>query len=193
MIKINLANTLLSKGDDSKSVSSMSTRDTAIKIVLMLIPLVGIYTFEKMDINAKNERLASLQANLDEVTAQVARSGSVSDIVAQKKELERESEEKKDVMRKIFGFRSQKILALTLLQDNIPTSCWFRKISINEKTVSVYGSSSDIQDAQSYIGVLSKQTNVFGNISGQDISEDKSGVAGHTAQYMFEFVLELKE
>jgi Tfp pilus assembly protein PilN len=193
MIKINLANTLLSKGDDSKSLSSLSTRETAIKIFLILIPVIGIYVFERMDLTAKNEKLASLQASLDEVTAKVAQSGSVSDIVAQKKELERESEEKKNVMRKIFGFRSQKILALTLLQDNIPPTCWFRKISINEKTVSVFGSSSDIQDAQTYIGVLSKQTNVFGNISGQDISEDKSTVAGRTAQYKFEFVLELKE
>jgi Tfp pilus assembly protein PilN len=193
MIKINLANTLVSKSDDSKPMSPTSIRDSIIKVILILIPIVGICTYEKMDLDSKNEKLKNMVAEQNTITTQLAKSGSVSDIVTQKKELEKDSEEKKKVMRQIFGYRSLKIMALTLLQDNIPNSCWFKRISINDKKVNVQGFSSDIQAAQGYIATLAKQTTVFSNISGQDISEDKSVAAGTPAQYKFEFVLELKE
>lgn len=197
MIKINLANTLVNKSDSAKGASSgagsNNARDIVVKLILIFLPLIGIYVYEKTDIDAKNLELATVKQTQETLSADLKKLGSKDDIVQQQKEQEKEMNERKNVMKQIFGLRSKKVSTLTLLQSYIPPACWLKKISFAANKVSIMGFASDIQAAHAYISQLSDAKEVFANISGQDISEEKDAAGNMSGLYKFEFVLELKE
>lgn len=193
MIKINLANTIVGKPDGVPvKVSSGTIKDLAVKIILILIPIVGIYFYERNEIQAKNIKLAAVKMEQERLVAELKKVGSLDDIVKQKNELRADLNAKFAVMEKIFGLRSKKIKTLKALQQHIPPSCWLKRISFSERAVSVLGYSSEVESAQSYISLLSQEKSIFDKLTGQDVAEEKANPSMQ-GFYRFEFTLELKE
>src|SRR5690606_16966798 len=120
-------------------------KDVAVKIILMLIPIVGIYFYEQNEIKLKNIKLNEVRAEHERLVVELKKVGSLDDIVKQKNELRADLNTKFAVMEKIFGLRSQKIKTLTVLQQHIPPTCWLKKLSFSEKSVSVLGYSSEVE------------------------------------------------
>lgn len=193
MIKINLANTIVGKSEGVPvKVSSGTIKDVAVKVILILIPVVGIYFYEQNEIQAKTQKLARVKAEHEQLVLELKKVGSLDDIVKQKNELNADLNKKFAIMEKIFGLRSQKIKTLTVLQRHIPATAWLKKISFSEKAVSVMGYSSEVESAQSYISLLSQEKAIFEKLTGQDVTEEKANTS-MKGFYRFEFSLELKE
>ena len=117
----------------------------------------------------------------------------------QKKELA----DKFNVMKQIFGLRSQKIQTLALLQKYIPQSCWLTNIRVREGNmggdgnagpsgtwVEVTGYSSSIDDIQTYTSSLNLEKAVFDKVRAPNISAEEGG---RSDVKKFTFEIKLKE
>jgi Tfp pilus assembly protein PilN len=194
MIKINLANTLLNKNVEVKQPMNTATvRDIGIKVFLILLPLIAIIFYEKTDIDAKNERVTQLKNQLNSVVAQLQQAGSVDDIVQQVREQGKDLDEKLKLMKQIFSLRSQKIQAINLLQQHIPEQCWLKNVSFDERRVRITGNCTDISSAQTYVGRLTEEKNIFGSTQEQDIAEEGKSKQGDFTLYQFKLAMELRE
>lgn len=187
MIKVNLANSILKKSEGSKSVSSLTEgtmlRDSAIKIALIIAPVIGIMYYEKIDLEAKNQTLARLTEERDSLNKDLTSKQSVDEIVKNVKEQQSEMDDKLHVMEKIFGLRAKKIQALALLQKHIPQSLWLSKVAVSEdgtanpdmpgKTlVTVTGFGTSIDDIQVYTTLLGQEKGIFERVKAPNISAE---------------------
>lgn len=188
MIRINLANSILNKSDSgSKSSSSLSEgkvlRDSVIKIVMIIAPVVGIIFYERTDLETKNQQLQKVTEERDRLSEDLKSKESVDEIVKQVEEQKKEMDDKLKVMEKIFGLRSKKIQTLSLLQKNILQSIWLDKIAFSEvaaetpegpmKTmVTVTGSGTSIDDIQIYTTTLNQEKGIFEKVKAPNITAE---------------------
>lgn len=188
MIKINLANSILKKSDGSKSTTGSLTegtmlRDSAIKVALIIAPVIGIMYYEKVDLEAKTTTLARLTEERDTLNKDLTSKQSVDEIVKNVKEQQSEMDDKLHVMEKIFGLRAKKIHTLSLLQKHIPQSLWLEKVSVGEDSatdpnapgktvVSIAGYGTSVDDIQVYTTLLGQEKGIFERVRAPNISAE---------------------
>jgi Tfp pilus assembly protein PilN len=204
MIKINLANSILKKSDSkggSALPESAMIRDAAIKVALIIIPVIGFKFYERNDLEKKSVHLQQLVIERDKVTEELKSMGSVDEIVKQVEEQKKELADKFNVMKQIFGLRAQKIQTLALLQKYIPQSCWLEKVELKESgsmeqsgfsntVVEVSGSSRSIDDIQNFTSSLNLEKSIFQNVRAPDITAQDGGKSDVK---QFKFEIKLKE
>lgn len=202
MIKVNLANSILKKSDGSKSGGSLTEgkalRDGAIKVALIIAPVIGIMYYEKVDLEAKNLNLQKMTQQRDQLSQEIQSKQSVDEIVKNVKEQQADMDDKLRVMEKIFGLRSKKIQALSLLQKHIPQSLWLQKVSVSEDasgsdgpgktTVAISGFSMNLADIQVYITLLEQEREIFESIKGQNISAEENSKTD-VSRFSFDILL----
>jgi Tfp pilus assembly protein PilN len=203
MIKVNLANSILKKSDSSKSVGGSlnegkALRDGAIKVALIIAPLIGIMYYEKIDLDEKQIKLQILTQQRDQLNGEIKEKKSVDEIVKNVKLQQEEMDDKFRVMEKIFGLRAKKIQALALLQKHIPQTLWLQKVAVTElatesdgpgkTSISIVGHGTNLADIQVYITLLEQERGIFESISGQNISSEENSKSD-VSQFSFNILL----
>lgn len=186
MIKVNLANSILKKSDSKGGANLLEgkmIRDAAIKIGLIIAPVLGFMYYEKTDLESKNLAYTKLVTERDQLNTDLKNQESVDEIVKQVEMQQREMDDKLHVMEQIFGLRSKKIQALSLLQKHILQSLWLDKLTVQEEqatvgamapktSVSVSGFGTSIEDIQIYTTALSQEKAVFEKVKAPNISAE---------------------
>lgn len=191
MIKINLANTFSKKSDASSGAGGKADlKQNVIKSVLILLPVMALYIYEKNELSKQRAELEVLQAQSSKMDADLAKVGSIDNILKQVSEQKKDLEEKFNVIRKIFGLRTKKMEALVILQQQIPPTSWLARISAKNAEIEVEGYSNSIDDAQTYINKLSNEKLVFAYVNSKDVSKAK---VGDKEAYKFDITIKLKE
>lgn len=186
MIKINLANSIIKKSDSKGGANLLEgkmIRDSAIKVALIIAPVLGFMYYEKTDLQSKNDAYNRLVTERDTLNTDLKNQESVDEIVKQVEEQQREMDDKLHVMEQIFGLRARKIQALSLLQKHILQSLWLDKLRVQEEhsggtagqvktVVNVSGFGTSIEDIQIFTTALSQEKAVFEKVRAPDISAE---------------------
>lgn len=191
MIKINLANSLIAKSGASKSVSmQVNPKQLAIKLALLVLPLLGVIYWEKVSIQEKQTQLASTQAEAQKLTTKLESYGSIDDMVRNVNEQKKDLDDKFSVMRQIFNLRSQKIQTLLELKAQVPENTWLTQVSFQERTVSVTGYAASISEVQAFASGLSSNTDLFAAVN---TANTVSEVINNGDFFKFDIFIKLKE
>ena len=200
MIRINLANALMRNMDAAAkpvaaaaSPESSANKDSIIKVVLLLLPVIGLIIFEKHQLGIKEEELTVIvqeKATLDEKLTQV---GSVDDVLRQIDQQKQEVDKKVGVVRKIFSMRKQKINTLVALQTHIPRSAWLKKLEFEREEIRVEGMANTADDAQTFASLLSQDKDLFADFTNKGISKVSDRQEGQSEVFQFEFIGKVKE
>lgn len=186
MIKINLANSILKKSDSKAGgnlLEGKMIRDSAIKIALVIAPVLGFMYYEKTDLESKSGSFNQLVAEREKLSAELKNQESVDEIVKQVELQQKEMDDKLHVMEQIFGLRSRKIQALSLLQKHILQSVWLEKLHVHEElaagagvaaktVVNISGYGMSIEDIQIFSTALSQEKAVFEKVRAPNISAE---------------------
>ncbi|MCB9072971.1 MAG: hypothetical protein H6623_05050 [Bdellovibrionaceae bacterium] len=192
MIKINLANSILKKSEKEAAALGSSkaaqTRDTVIKILLIVLPVIGFRLYEGHELEQKQAHLHELIQQKDKMAQELSKLGSVDEIIKQVDEQKKELAEKFSVLKQIFGLRRQKIQALALLQKHIPPSCWLEEVNVLEDNsltngkirtlIKVIGFGTSVEDIQTFASLLNLEKAVFDKVRPPEISAEVAGKEG---------------
>lgn len=192
MIKINLANNLIKKTEVNafSSVNINSQMQDIVKVVVMVLPLVGLYFYERHDLEIKQQILDKTRAEDAQLAQELSQVSAIENTIKQTEEQKRELEEKLSVMRKIFGLRHQKLQSIRILQNEIAQTSWLTKISFKGKEAEVTGYAPSLQEAQDYIGRIVKYKKIYESVTSRNIIKDE---AAHGELYKFDLFLVLRE
>lgn len=200
MIRINLANALMKNMDAAAKPAAVATsaetaknKESIIKVVLLLIPLIGLIIFEKHQLGIRDQELSLVvqeKTTLDEKLAQV---GSVDDVLRQIDQQKQEVDKKVGVVRKIFSMRKQKINSLVALQTHIPRSAWLKKLEFDKDEIKVEGMANSADDAQTFASLLSQEKELFTDFTNKGISKMSDRQEGQSEIFQFEYLGKVKE
>lgn len=200
MIRINLANALMKNMDAAAKPAAAATsadtaknKETIIKVVLLLIPLIGLIIFERHQLGIREQELSLVvqeKSTLDEKLAQV---GSVDDVLRQIDQQKQEVDKKVGVVRKIFSMRKQKINSLVALQTHIPRSAWLKKLEFDKDEIKVEGMANSADDAQTFASLLSQEKELFTDFTNKGISKMSDRQEGQSEIFQFEYLGKVKE
>lgn len=166
MIKINLA----SSGVGSSAAISASlglatdgfvspeeARKEALKrIVVMLIPALGLYAYQQQNVPQKQTELNAKTQMLNELTNYNAKqSASVAEI-KKFKEDQALIEARIAALSKISKDRHREIRVLDLLQQVIPEKAWLTQIKISQEKVNVQGLALSDFEVSTFLEALTK-------------------------------------
>ncbi len=200
MIRINLANALMKSmetgapaagvGASAPNVDRKEIQASAVKVVLIILPIVGLLLFEKSGLSAKEQALTQATQEKATLDAKIAQYSSVDEINQQLKLQKTELDKKVEVMRKIFSMRMQKLNAILVLQKHIPRSAWLRVLDFDGQELKISGTAMTTEDAQIYASLLAQEKELFSNISNKEV---KKVEGGKTESFQFEYVGKLRE
>jgi Tfp pilus assembly protein PilN len=191
MIKINLANSLILKSGGKSTLNvEINIKQIAIKVALLILPLVGVMFWEKQAISNKLLELAAIQVQRDKLTKELDSFGSIDDMVRNVNNQKKDLDDKFNVMRKIFSLRSQKIQTLFELQQKIPPNTWLTQVLFHDKTVSVNGYASAIEEVQQFAGALMQNGDLFSSVNTTNTVAEKVNGGDY---FKFDIFIKLKE
>jgi type IV pilus assembly protein PilN len=166
MIKINLVSSGrgISSGtrvDSGNAFASFTSGDEILKnalkrLIIILIPVIGLYVYEGQIIPQKQDEVASKNQVLGELTAYNAKqSGSVAEIKKFKEE-EALIESRITALNKISKDRFKEIRVMDLIQQVIPEKAWLRKIQIGQQKLMIEGTALSDYEVSSFMEALTK-------------------------------------
>lgn len=190
MIKINLANSLIAKSGGKSTGVAVDPKQLLIKFALIILPVIGVMFWEKKSLGDKKAQLESIQATSNTLAKQLEGFGSIDDMVRnvglQKKDLD----DKFNVIRQIFGLRSQKIQTLFALQSKVAPKTWLTQVLFHDKTATVVGYATTIDEVSAFSQALSEMQDLFSSVNTTSTNAEK--VNGGEF-FKFEIFIKLKE
>ena len=161
MIKINLAKASASVVVEAQSVASSgltaaAQNDVAVKIILMLIFVLGIYGFEKYNISGKTQRLVAVEREREALASKVAQYGAVTTVVEDLAKEKRKLSKQMQVIQKISKKRAFKLQSITQLQKAIPLDSWVEEVTIEDDKVGFKGYARTPTSVQTIVAKLSE-------------------------------------
>lgn len=201
MIRINLANALMRSMDSvakpaviAVSADSKMMRENVIKAALILIPLVGLFIYERTNLSSKQQVLDAIVAEKQTLDAKLAQVGTVDDVLRQIEQQKQEVDRKVEVVRKIFSMRRQKLNSILTLQTHIPRSSWLRVLEFNADTIKINGTASNTEDAQNYASLLSQEKDLFLELTNKGINKVETVTNDVKVEsFQFEYIGKIKE
>jgi type IV pilus assembly protein PilN len=165
MIKINLASSTGTSSGISASLGLSgggdlggddARREALKKILIILLPAVGLFAYEQQNIPGKTARLN--QMNVALVEAQTFNSKAAASVAEIKKFKEDEAiiESRIAALQKISKDRHREIRVLDLLQSVIPEKAWLTKINILPEKVTIAGMAMSDYEVSSFMESLTK-------------------------------------
>ncbi|WP_413585143.1 PilN domain-containing protein [Bdellovibrio sp. HCB274] len=167
MIKINLASSQVGTnaalgaqfgdGEVGDVLISDETRKEAIKrLVVALIPVIGLYAYQEQHIPQLQARLSSLQANLRELEDYNAKQAASVAEIKKFKEDEAVIEARISALDKISRDRYREIRVMDLLQQVIPEKAWLTQINLNPEKMNVQGLGLSDFEVSQFLEALTK-------------------------------------
>jgi Tfp pilus assembly protein PilN len=198
MIRINLASALMKGAAEvgvkpaapSVLANQKELKDNALKVFLILVPVIGMYFFEKQGLKSKQLALDAATLEKQQFEQKLSQFSSVDEINQQLKQQKAELDRKVSVMRKIFSLRKQKLNTILTLQESIPRSAWLQELELTGQDVKIKGSATSTDDAQSYASLLSQKRELFDKISNKGVKKVENQ---KTEVFEFEYEGKLRE
>lgn len=179
MIKINLAKASASVAVESQSVASSglataAQSDVAVKVVLMLIFVMGIYGFEKYNISGKTQRLVAIERERQALTTKVAQYGAVTTVVEDLAKERKKLSKQMQVIQQISKKRAFKLQSITQLQVAMPVDSWIEELNLADETVKFKGYSKSPASVQGIVAKLS-ELDFMQNVQTKEMAIKKIG------------------
>jgi len=190
MIKINLANSLIAKSGGVSLGAQIAPKQLAIKIALLILPLVAVIMWEHKSINDKKAQLEDIKHQSQELDKRLASHGDVSDTVSTVNKQKKDLDEKFNVIRQIFTLRSQKMQTLFALEDKVGAKTWLTQILVHDKTVSVSGYATTIDEVGAFAQTLGGMTDLFASVNTTNTNSEK---VNGSEFFKFDIFIKLKE
>lgn len=162
MIRVNLNRSRVITGaDEATAVATMpvltdatNPRDMAIKIACILIGTIGLWVFEKQNIDALTAQASTLTGQLNkirqEVTQKSGQLDQLKDIIPQAQALG----DKLKILREFSKLRLDNLQSLDFLQSVIPERVWLLSINYDAKRYRIVGNSMDTVDLTDFVNKL---------------------------------------
>ncbi|WP_413575626.1 PilN domain-containing protein [Bdellovibrio sp. HCB290] len=167
MIKINLASSQVGTnaamgaqfgdGEGGEILVSDETRKEAIKRLLVaLIPVIGLYVYQEQHIPQLQAQLGSLQTTLRELEDYNSKQAASVAEIKKFKEDEAVIEARISALDKISRDRYREIRVMDLLQQVIPEKAWLTQINLNPEKMNVQGLGLSDFEVSQFLEALTK-------------------------------------
>ncbi len=145
MIKVNLLTkgTGAPTGDPSNIESSGDEKEVQkqglVKLILILLPAIGLYTYEATTIPGLQADRSRLQTSLNGLKAFNAGAEAAVREIKKFKEDEERIQKRIEVLQKLSKSRTNEIKILKLLADIIPEKAWLNSVNISQNRANIVG------------------------------------------------------
>lgn len=165
MIKINLSTQVGGAsaaagsgfGGGDMFLAAEDMRKEALKrILVILIPTVGLYIYQTQNIPGKQAELSSKQQVLTELQSYNEKQAASVAEIKKFKEDEAIIEARISALDKISKDRSREIRVLDLLQGVIPEKAWLTRIQLNPEKVIIQGMAVSDYEVSQFLESLTK-------------------------------------
>ncbi|WP_413558402.1 PilN domain-containing protein [Bdellovibrio sp. HCB209] len=169
MIKINLASQSVGtnaalgaqfggggEGGEDIIISDEARKEALKRLVVLLIPALGLYAYQEQNVPQLKGRLGSLQATLGELEAYNAKQADSVAEIKKFKEDEAIIEARISALDKISKDRSREIRVIDLLQQVIPEKAWLTRVTLNPDRMNVQGLGMSDFEVSQFLEALTK-------------------------------------
>ncbi|QDK46562.1 fimbrial assembly protein [Bdellovibrio sp. ZAP7] len=167
MIKINLASNQVGTnaalgaqfGDvilEDGGGSDEARKEALKRLVILLIPALGLYAYQEQHVPELQARLGSLQTTLSELENYNSKQAASVAEIKKFKEDEAIIEARISALDKISRDRSREIRVIDLMQQVIPEKAWLTKITLNPDRMNVQGLGLSDFEVSQFLEALTK-------------------------------------
>jgi Tfp pilus assembly protein PilN len=171
------------------NVDHKEMKANALKGVLILGPLIGLFFYEKTNLTSKQRTFEAVSQEKQTIEQKLSQVGSVDDVIRQVEQQKIEVDRKVGVVRKIFSMRKQKLNSILSLQTHIPRSAWLQQLEFNNEEIKIIGMANSTEDAQTYASLLSQDKDLFAELINKGVTKTE----GKEDTFQFEYHGKLKE
>ena len=179
MLRVNLlknrggtnAGTVASQVSDFTSIQSTGNdglasdnKATATKIIVMVIWVVGLFTYQKYNINNLSDRLANLQFQDRSLQAQIQKNQVAANRAKQMEKDVKELQRRIKIIKDLSNVRLQDIKAISYIQNNIPDKVWLKSITFKSSKLDLVGSSLTDDQLNQFLNGLESKKSYFKNV-----------------------------
>jgi hypothetical protein len=132
----------------------LNSRDMVVKLVVMFVGVAALTLYERQNLDDLSARLASVNANLNKVKADVSQKQVE---LAQLKDIEPKAQELNDKLKVLREFSKQRLAQLQNLdfvQSVIPDKVWLRAVKFDGKRYQINGNAIETSDLSEFVSKL---------------------------------------
>ena len=160
-----------------------------IKLVLILLPAIGLYIYESQSIPALTSERAHLQANLNDLKSYNSKSeASVREIKKFKTDEDR-IQKRIEALQKLSKSRTSEIRILKLLADVIPEKTWLSSVNIIQNRANIVGLAVNNSDVNNFAEKL-KSNILVADLQLVRIAEERIASGPSLVRFEFNCLLE---
>ena len=141
MIEVNLLKgNAVTSGFDVKALADEGDQKTAaLKILVALLPVVGLYVYEGQVKEGKQNEFSRLQQQTTDVRARMEGLGNALELVERYKLEKKKLKDQIAVIRRLSRERLREVRALDALQSLVPQKAWLTNFEIDGTKVKIEG------------------------------------------------------
>ena len=128
--------------------------ETALKIGLFVLPVLGIFIYEQSMIMARENELTEAKANLESLQKELEGSKEAIEAVEKFKQEQKKISDRIETVKGLSRERMRSIKALDALQTVIPAKSWLTRISIIDGRAEISGQAIDDMDISTFMQAL---------------------------------------
>lgn len=164
MIRVNLNRSRVQTGAEGESaaptfvpdvgVEATNTKDTIIKLILIVIGTLGLWIYEKQNIDQLSSQASVVSGQLNKLKGQVAQKQAE---LAQLKDIEPQAaalNDKLKILRKYSKERLENLQSLDYLQSVIPDRVWLTALNYESQRYKMSGNAMDTIDLTEFVNKL---------------------------------------
>lgn len=159
MIRINLNRSRVAAGDEASSIGleptvSVSARDVLVKILVVVLGTAGLMLYERQNLDQLNLDLAQVQAQDQQVKAQVQ---AKSAELAKLKDIEPLAQglnDKLNLLREYSKQRITELQSMDYVQSIIPERVWLRAVHFDNHRFQFMGNAVETVDLTEFVSKL---------------------------------------
>ena len=136
----------------------------ATKILLMLIWVAGLFTYQKINITSLEGSLARAQMEARDLDQQITQHQAEAD---QAKKMQKDVEELKHrikIVKDLSKTRLREIKAIDYIQNNIPDKLWLNSLTIKANHLELFGSTLTDDQLNRFLDSLEQNKASFKNV-----------------------------
>lgn len=127
------------QASDKLGLGTGTSSDSLLKIVILLIPALLLYGYEKYNISQLEEKRTSISMRLQSLTSEI---DSNKPVVQKAKEMQKEIKELEEriiLIKNLSKVRLREIKAIDYLQNVIPDKVWFSELDFKDTNFEAKG------------------------------------------------------